>query len=223
MPPKYVARAATERGEVVLRRRDDDGALELRVNGVFVMDTVETQTERLLARTTLDALPEAAPEQGLTVLVGGLGLGFTLAEVLRDERVTDVIVAEIEEDLVRWHRDGLIAGSPIADSRVRAVVADVRDVVRELPPASLDMLLLDVDNGPAFLVYDTNAAVYREEFLRRCYDATRPGGITAVWSADTSDELSATLAAVFGDCDEQKIPVTLGRRETSYHLFLATR
>lgn len=67
----------------MLRRRAYDGALELRVNGVFVMDTRETGTERLLAELSLADLPA---NRGLKVLVGGLGLGFTLAAVLRDER-----------------------------------------------------------------------------------------------------------------------------------------
>ncbi|MEP6665089.1 MAG: hypothetical protein ABJA81_01460 [Nocardioidaceae bacterium] len=221
MSSEYVARAGTERGEVVLRRRDRDGALELRVNGVFVMDTAQTHTERLLARTTLDAVPTTPG--GLTVLVGGLGLGFTLAEVLGDERVACVIVAEIEECLVQWHRDGLIPDSPVADPRVRIVTADVREVVARLRPGSLDLLLLDVDNGPDFLVYDINAAIYEGEFLTSCHDVTRPGGIVAVWSADTSDDLRAAMRAVFCDCDELKIPVTLAQRDTTYHLFLASR
>ena len=83
----------SERGEVVLRRREHDGALELRVNGVFVMDTIETSSERELARATLAAVDPAT--DALEVLVGGLGLGFTLAEVLTDPRVARVLVVEI--------------------------------------------------------------------------------------------------------------------------------
>lgn len=227
-----VARAVSGRGEVVLVRRQRDGALELRVNGVFVMDTVETATERLLARTTLSRLhaPQRKPPRGgsthpLHVVIGGLGLGFTLDEVLRDAAVTDVVVVEIEAAIVDWHRDGLIppTSGAFADPRVRAVVGDVIEVMETVAPASVDAVLLDVDNGPGFLVYDANAAVYRAPFLRACQRAIKPGGVTAVWSSSPSAKLSTVMAAVFADVEELAVPVLLGARETTYHLFLGGR
>ena len=116
-------RAESERGELVLRARtEDDGVttLELRANGVFVMDTRETSSERALARQALARHP--APE---SVLVGGLGLGFTLAEVLDDARVRRVVVAEIEPALVGWMRDGTVPHGPalLADPRVQTASA----------------------------------------------------------------------------------------------------
>ena len=228
MSAQVVARADTPRGEVVLRRRDSDDALELRVNGVFVMDDRETTTERLLARTTLDvrgARPEPGngPVRSWRVLVGGLGLGFTLAEVLASSRVSSVLVAEIESDLVAWHRSGLVPDSRIDDPRVEIMVGDVREVVAGLAPSSVDLLLLDVDNGPGFLVYDDNAAVYRSPFLAACRDALTPDGLVAVWSADSSPALTAALDDLFGPGStlEHALPVTLGARQTTYHLFLA--
>jgi spermidine synthase len=215
----------SERGEVVLRRRVDDSALELRVNGVFVMDDRETSTERLLARTTVEALAAgSAGRQRWRVVVGGLGLGYTLAEVLAEPRVASVLVAEIEPDLVAWHRGGLVPGSPLvgaAGDRVELVVGDVRDVVAGLPPRSVDLILVDVDNGPDFLVYDANAAVYQSQFLTACRDALAPDGLVAVWSADSSPALTTTLEAVFGSTQELVLPVTLQTRHTTYHLFLA--
>src|SRR5919112_4501656 len=96
---KYVdlARATSERGEIVLRQRKpadseaDDGlaVLELRVNGVFVMDTLETSTERTQATSAL-----AQVDEPRAVLVGGLGLGFTVHEVLSDRRVERLVVVE---------------------------------------------------------------------------------------------------------------------------------
>ncbi len=229
-----MAEARSERGDVVLRRRAADGALELRVNGVFVMDDRETATERLLARTTLDSLADAADAAGTVdpadlparrdgwhVLVGGLGLGFTLAEVLASPRVGSVVVAEIEAAVLDWHRAGLVPGSPLPDERVTVEVADVRDVVRRLDPSAVDLILLDVDNGPGFLVYDDNAAVYGDVFLESCRDALVPGGVLAVWSADHAPDLVEALDSVFGSSVEHALPVTLGTRHTTYHLFLA--
>jgi hypothetical protein len=164
MAADVLARSLSDRGELVLRRRAD-GALELRVNGVFVMDTLETSSERALATAAL-RLTEPA-----RLVVGGLGLGFTLAELLTDSRVRDVLVAEIEPTLVQWMGDGTVPHGPrvLADARVRVRVGDVRDLVEEQPAASLDAILLDVDNGPDFLVLDTNARLYEADFLARVH------------------------------------------------------
>ncbi|GAA2795448.1 spermidine synthase [Saccharopolyspora taberi] len=216
-----MARAGSPRGEVVLLRRDADDALELRVNGVFVMDTVHTETERLLATATLDAV--LADDRPARVLIGGLGLGFTLREVVADRRVSSVEVVEIEPSIVEWHRAGLVGetAAALADERVRVSVGDVQDVLAAHPAACTDVLLLDVDNGPGFLVHDSNAAVYRREFLALCREKIAPGGCLAIWSASGSPELNTALREVFGNCREIAVPVPLGTRTTTYHLFLA--
>ncbi|RRO18190.1 hypothetical protein EIL87_08070 [Saccharopolyspora rhizosphaerae] len=215
---EVLARAVGERGELALVRRDD--ALELRVNGVFVMDTAHTETERLLAGATLAHLDRT---DGLRVLIGGLGLGFTLREVLADERVTEAHVVEIEPELVGWHRAGLVPDTAAAliDERVRLSVGDIADVLLAESDGSCDVLLLDVDNGPDFLVYEENSALYEPQFLTTCRDKLAPGGTVAVWSADTSPGLLRAMRDVFGDCTELAIPVILGQRETTYHLFLS--
>lgn len=224
-----LARAGTERGEVVLQRRLD-GAVELRVNGVFVMDTAETSTERRLASEALaaclDGRPAVAAPRGIRVLVGGLGLGFTLAELLGREEVAEVVVAEIEPDLVDWHRAGLVpaalGSAGVADPRVRIVVGDVAGMVRDSPDGAFDLVLLDVDNGPEHLVHDQNAALYDRAFLAACARVANPhDGVVAVWSADASPTLAATLAALFPAWSRQvDIPVRLGSRDTTYHLHL---
>ena len=104
VPTEYeqLAHAASPRGDVVLRKRRRDSAapvIELRVNGVFVMDTAETSTEEALASAALGLV-----ESPHRVLVGGLGLGFTLQAVLADPRVGTVTVVEIEEPVVAWMR-----------------------------------------------------------------------------------------------------------------------
>jgi spermidine synthase len=211
--PTEVARARTERGEVVVRRRADD-VLELRVNGVFVMDTAETGTERLLARATLAQV--ARPGR---VLVGGLGLGFTVRELLADERVEEVFVAEIEPDVVDWMRTGVLPGADLlADSRVQVQVADVRTVVARAPSHGYDVVLLDVDNGPHFLVYEDNAEVYRACFLARCRRVLDVDGALAVWSSTRSDVLADALRGVFGAVEVAPLDVDLQGRDEQYWL-----
>lgn len=222
-----LATSRSDRGEVVLLRRERDAGVELRVNGVFVMDDVETSSEQMLARSTLSAL-ETQPGRTLDIVVGGLGLGFTLRAVLADPRVRRVVVAEIEPALVEWHRDGTLDAalgepSPVGDERVQVEADDVRTVVTALPTSSVDLILLDVDNGPGYLVYDANDAVYREDFLHTCLERLSPGGVTAVWSASEAPGLVAVMENVFGSVDEWKIPVILGPRATAYFLYLSSR
>lgn len=207
-----LARAVSERGELMLRRRED-GALELRVNGVFVMDDAETSSEQLLASAALDAVLRPA-----RVLVGGLGLGYTVRALLADERVESVLVAEIEPAVVQWMRDGLVP-SVLDDARVRVEVGDVRDVVLAQPFGSLDGLLLDVDNGPDFLVYNENSALYESAFLGECRQRLAPGGVLTVWSSSASDALAAAMTAAFGACEVKPVPVELQGRAETYFVY----
>ncbi|MDN4171353.1 hypothetical protein QWY28_00190 [Nocardioides sp. SOB77] len=216
-----VARAESERGELVLRERHPEQgptSLELRVNGVFVMDTLETSTERALATAAL-----ALVEHPRAVVVGGLGLGFTMHEVLADSRVERCAVVEIEEALVGWMRDGTIPHGPalLADERVQLVVADVAVALAEARPATYDLVLLDVDNGPGYLVHDANAAIYREPFLRTARAALRPGGVLVVWSAAEAPDLEAAMAAAFGSARAHPHEVRLQEREEHYWLYAA--
>jgi spermidine synthase len=207
-----LARAVSERGELVLRRRED-GALELRVNGVFVMDDQETSSEELLASAAL-----AAVEHPDRVVVGGLGLGYTIRALLADNRLGEVVVAEIEPELVAWMRSGLIP-SVLSERRVSVVVGDVRAVVTDLPDASVDAILLDVDNGPDFLVYNENSTIYTSDFLSTCRAKLRAGGALTVWSSSSSDALESAVATAFGGCEVKPVPVRLQGRDETYYVY----
>jgi spermidine synthase len=220
-----VVRATSPRGELVLReRRDPDlspeepGVLELRVNGVFVMDTVETGSERAMASAAL-----AQVEQPRDVVVGGLGLGFTVHEVLTDRRVENLVVVEVEEALVGWMRDGTVPHGPafLADERVRVVIADIRVAMAEAGRATYDLVLLDVDNGPDALVHESNRELYTPEFLATVADVLRPGGAVAVWSASESASLDDALTQVFRAATSIPFEVRLQDRDERYWLYLA--
>jgi spermidine synthase len=225
MPDQYVevARAESERGELVLRARRTDGGpevLELRANGVFVMDTAETTSEVALATAALELVDE--PRR---VLVGGLGLGFTLQAVLTDSRVERCTVVEIEEALVGWMRDGTLRHGQqiLADARANVVVADVSLALAEARESSYDLVLLDVDNGPGYLVHEGNAALYEPPFLAMLRRVVRPGGAVAIWSASESSPLERNLEDVFGAVEPQSYAVDLQGREETYWLYVARR
>jgi spermidine synthase len=216
-----IARAESERGELVLRERRSENApavLELRANGVFVMDTLEVSSERALAAAALAEVDDPG-----AVAVGGLGLGFTMHEVLADSRVEKCAVVEIEQALVDWMRDGTVPHGPalLADERVTVVVADIAVALAEATPESYDLVLLDVDNGPGYLVHDANAALYRAPFLRTVRDALRPGGVLVIWSAAADPDLRQAMREVFGRADERAHDVKLQEREEQYWLYAA--
>jgi spermidine synthase len=218
-----VARSESDRGELVLRRRpggDGPAVLELRANGIYVMGTAEHASEQALADAALGTVD--APRR---VLVAGLGLGFTLDRVLGDRRVEQCDVVEIEPVLVEWMRDGTIPHGPrlLADARVRMIVADVATALAEAGPASYDVVLLDVDNGPGQLVHEANAALYDEPFLRVVHERLSDGGALVVWSAHHAPDLTDTLAEVFTEVSERAVEVRLQDRDESYWLYSAHR
>lgn len=233
MQETELARSTGPTGELVLRRRRDergeDGtAIELRANGVFVMDTVETASEQAMATATL----AASRRSGRTprrVLVGGLGLGFTLGEVLSDAFVEHVTVVEIEAGLVGWMRDGTIPHGPglLADGRVELVTADLVDWLREAGDggdhAAYDLALLDVDNGPGYLVHESNADLYEAPLLAAVRDRLSDGGTLVIWSAFEEPELPLEMHDVFGNCRALPIPVDLQGREEQYWLYASSR
>lgn len=186
--------------EVVVRRRAD-GATELRVNGVFVMDDAETTSEQRLAQVAIE-------RGGRDVLVGGLGLGFTVQALLDDSRVRMVLVAELHPEV--------IAAVTLDDPRLEVVIGDIRELVAEQPPAFWDAVLLDVDNGPDFLVHPDNAEVYGTAFLGECARVLRPGGTVAVWSMADSPSLRSSLADHLINVTAEPVPVRLQGRAEQY-------
>jgi spermidine synthase len=184
------------------------------------MDTQETSTEEALADAAL-----ALVEEPRDVLVGGLGLGYTMQRVLADSRVERCSVVEIEPALMEWMRDGTVPHGPavLADERANPVVADIAVAIGEAADASYDLVLLDVDNGPGHLVHERNAALYRPRFLAEVRRLLRPGGAVAIWSAEVSPELEERLEQVFGNAGTTGYDVTLQDREEKYWLHVARR
>ncbi len=206
-----LGRADTPAGEIVLRRRGE--AVELIVNGVFAMDSVEVASELALA--------DAAGQPPGRVLVGGLGLGYTVARLL-DAGATEVLVAELAAPLVEWAERCLTGqlGRVAADPRVRLVTGDVFDAVETAGPG-WDAILLDVDNGPSFLIHDHNQRVYTEQFLRRCVQRLTPSGRLVVWCETESPDLEITLRRVAGGVELITVPVTRQGRTFDYALYRA--
>lgn len=186
-----LAEATAPDGTVLtLMRHDRDYAI--RVDGEELMSTRRHQSEDALAELACAPVRDRA---GARVLIGGLGLGFTLRAALRvmgdDARI---VVAEIVEEVIRWNRDAdfAISADALADPRVEVRHADVADVIRE-DEEGFDAILLDVDNGAQAMTTSGNAALYRDEGIRRAKAALRPGGRLAYWSAGGDDAFHKAL------------------------------
>lgn len=119
------------------------------------------------------------------VLIGGLGMGYTLRATLDMlPKNAEVVVAELVPAVVEWNREllGPLAQHPLKDRRVRVEIQDVAITLRSAS-ARFDAVLLDVDNGPSAFTADSNAGVYDDRGLAAAYAALKPGGVLAVWSA----------------------------------------
>ena len=157
------------------------------------------------------------------MLLGGLGLGYTLRELLADQRVAAVEVVELEPELVTWLREGLVtpATGVLDDPRVHVVVGDVLDHLTRADAESLDAIVLDVDNGPDFLVHQSNSSLYAEPALDTAVRALRPGGRLAIWSASPSAPLESRLRPVAGSLEVVTLPVYREGRTLDYVIYLA--
>jgi len=158
---------------------------EVCYDGLVLMSSRTHGSEDELARLAFAKVPHAR-----TVLIGGLGLGFSLRAALdllgpRGK----VVVAEQSPSVVEWNRThvGFLAGRPTEDPRVAVRVGDVRQRIAEAR-AAWDLILLDVDNGPSALVHEANAGLYNAAGIVACHVALKKGGALAVWATGPDDD-----------------------------------
>ncbi|OPF72793.1 spermidine synthase [Streptomyces antioxidans] len=195
--PVTVDRREGPYGEVVLRRRGggdgSGGVFEIIANGCFLMDTSDGRSERLLIRAALDALPAGRPSPAL--LIGGLGVGFSLVEAAAEARWGRIAVVEREAAVIDWHRAGPLAAvtaGALADPRTEIVHADLVEWLCG-GPRTYDALCLDIDNGPDWTVTEDNGGLYSPTGLAACAARLTPGGVLAVWSARPSPAFEESL------------------------------
>jgi spermidine synthase len=209
--PVVVERVVTPRGELVLRRAGTH--FEVVSNGTFLMDTRSGASERLLVRAALDATSATAPR----VLVGGLGVGFSIAEACADPTVVAVTVVEVEPVLVGWHATHLrpVSGAALTDPRVRVAVADLADWLAGTDE-SFDAVCLDVDNGPDWTVVTANDVLYRPDGVRMLARHLVPGGALSVWSCARSVAFESVLGERFRSVRVVECPVERGPPDVVY-------
>jgi spermidine synthase len=187
--------------ELILARRDDEWVV--RWAGKILMSSRQHGSEEALASLAL-----ARVKHPRSVLVGGLGMGFTVRAALDRLPVgARVVVAEVTPALLDWNRRlvGKLAGRPLDDPRTQVHLGDVAKRIREARGA-YDAILLDVDNGPASMVHEANRGLYGPGGIAQCHEALREGGCLAVWSAHHDDRYLERLERSGFDAAARTVP-----------------
>lgn len=213
------ARVAVDGKMLSLHQRDTEFSIRLDGGGGELMNSRCHGSEDALAELACSRL---VGRHHAHVLIGGLGMGFTLAAALQhlgpDGRVT---VAELVPEVVTWNRGPLgdLAGHPLLDPRVTVRESDVGQVIKAQPHA-YDAILLDVDNGPEGLTHDDNDWLYGSDGLAAAYMALRAGGVLAVWSATRVPEFTARLHKAGFEVEEVGVRAR-GKKGSRHVIWLA--
>lgn len=207
-------------GELLLLERD--GEFVIRADGRELMASRAHASEAALGALAVAPL---RGREGPRVLVGGLGMGYTLAAALRELGPrAELLVAELVPAVVEWNRGVLapLAGNPLRDPRVRVREGDVAEPLREARSA-WDAIILDVDNGPRALTRPGNDWLYGARGLAAAHEALRPGGVLATWASGAEPGYPKRLRAAGFRVEESRVPSGRRGRGARRVVWIATR
>jgi len=204
-------------GEIALRRRrmpvfGDRDIYEVKLGDEFLMSSMFVDAEEALSTLGLAAV------QGdkLSVVVGGLGLGYTAVAALKDERITELLVVDALAPVIGWHQDELVPLGKIlnADIRNRYVLGSFFDLATDaskgFDPSNadkkFDAILLDIDHSPTEFLNAANASFYTTENLALMAEQLKPNGVFAMWSQNLPEaSFEALLKTVFNSVDSHVV------------------
>lgn len=230
-------RRSTAMGEISVRRRFHPvlqvDVYEVILGDEHLMSNIFTAAEIALADLSLAAVPAGDAGEGLDVVVGGLGLGYTAHAALRDERVRSVHVVEALDAVIEWHEAGLLPLSEelTSDPRCHFVRGDFFALVAAGSsfgpdvPDRVDAMLVDIDHTPRHLLHPSHAPFYEPSGLQRLATRLRPGGVYGLWSDDPPDDAYlAVVEQVFASCTPHHVtfPNPLTGGEAANTVYVAT-
>ena len=207
-------------GELRLWRRGSE--FSIRLGPSELMSSRVSGSEQALASITCGLIKT---RKRPTILIGGLGMGFTLRAALAALGAdAEVVVAELVPTVVAWARGPMaeMFGTSLTDPRVTIREADVGDLVRS-GRSRFDAIILDVDNGPQGLTRTANDALYDAAGLNAARAALRPGGILALWSSGPDPAFTQRLRRAGFDVDERSVRANGARGGARHVIWIATR
>jgi spermidine synthase len=207
--------------ELVIYRRGD--VFHITIDRYELMSSRAHRSEEELARLAVAALGDRSAPR---LLVGGLGMGFTVRAALdavAGRPGARIAVAEVFDAVIRWNREvlGDLAGQPLADPRVRVIHGDVADVL--VSGERFDAILLDVDNGPEALTLERNDRLYTPAGLRRLHQALAPGGVVAVWSTSDDPRFASRLESSNFSASTHHVAARTSGKGARHVVFLGRR
>lgn len=203
IPFLEIDKAADHGGIMRLYQRGSEWSIRVDKQGEL-MNSRAHHSEDVLAEL---ACAHISGKPAAQLLVGGLGMGYTLRAALTHSRPdASVTVSELVPAVVRWNREhlGALAGFPLNDPRVRVLEQDVGKVMLE-HEEGFDAIMLDVDNGPDAFTREDNDSLYGYPGLTNAYDALKPGGVLTVWSAAPDQSFAQRLMKVGFDVEEKRV------------------
>ena len=202
-------------GRLVLYAQGADFCI--RLNGLQLMHSAAGSSELLLGEVAVEGLCALTAPR---ILIGGLGLGFTLKSVLQKVgRGATVQVAELVPEVVVWNQQFMshLNGALLDDRRVEVLVADLWDLITHAGRARYDAVLLDVDNGPKAMVRKQNSRLYSRNGLERIAAALKPGGRAVFWSARSGPGVLRTTGPSRVPCEHHLCAILLDRPRLCRH------
>jgi spermidine synthase len=206
-------------GQLHLVRHDQ--RFEIMFGDEQLMGSWDSQSEKALATLVCEHLGPRAER----MLIGGLGMGFTLGAALAVLPASaTVVVAELVPKIVDWATGPLapIFGASLSDPRIELKIRDVHDVIVD-EPGGFDAILLDVDNGPDGLIKLANERLYCNWGLRAAHTALRPGGVLAIWSAYPDDAFAERLGQAGFEVEEHMVHFDDTKQDAPYIIWLGAK
>ena len=223
IPWKLVDTAQSPGNGDELRLYERDNEFSIKVGNYELMNSRVYGTEDALGRLGCEKITHNPRAR---VLVGGLGMGYTLRSALNELGMeAQVAVAELVPEVVKWNRDMLahLAGHPLDDKRVVVHEADVAQMIKT-SKAGYNAILLDVDNGPQGLTISENDWLYSHDGLTAAFDALRPNGVLSVWSSGPEPAFAKRLRRANFDVEEVGLRAGReGKRGAHYTVYIAER
>ncbi|MFT6724155.1 MAG: spermidine synthase [Arenicella sp.] len=208
----------TPLGEISLRKRTEprlDNVLiyEVKLGDEFLMSSLFVEAEEQLSTLGLKRLKKNGHQHDLSVVVGGLGLGYTALTAVKDEAVARLRTIDVMQPVIRWHQQGLLPignelavnpKSELVHGDFFAIATD--DKIGVLDDSRVHAILLDIDHSPSHWLNQGNSGFYHRESLQKMISKIVPGGIFGLWSNERPDaEFTKLLNQVFSDTEEHVV------------------